>query len=160
MTQGRLFWVVVLLLPLAHLFLHVGLGLGGGVPDLMAVGLLLMSRELPMDRAAGVGFGLGILEDAFSILAFGSNTLAMTLIGIMGSRSRDFFLGDSVPFLLFYLTFGVWLRIGLQWGFAGAGARGSWLTTLGIQAPITAVYAALVGTLLLLLTGAWRAPVD
>jgi len=160
MKQGRLFWVVVGLLPLAHLFLHVGLGLGGWVPELMAVGLLLMSREMPMDRAAGLGFGLGILEDAFSILAFGSNTLAMTLLGVLSSRSRDFFLGDSVFFLLIYLALGVWLRIGFQWVFAGAGARGSLLETLGIEAPITALYAAVVGTLLLLVTGAWRAPED
>ena len=37
-----------------------------------------------MGSAAGLGFVFGLLEDAFSILAFGANTIAMTLVGAIG----------------------------------------------------------------------------
>jgi len=154
--RSLLFWVVVLLLPLAHFFLHVGFGLGGWAPDLLTVGLLLLAREVRTGTAAGIGFGFGLLEDAFSILAFGANTLALTLVGIAGARSRDLFVGESLLFLVSYLALGTWLRFTLHWLFAGEGVRGPAMEVLVLQAPVAALYAAGVGVLILLMTGAWR----
>ncbi len=80
-------WGVVGLLILLHFGLHVSLGLGESAPDLLAVALLIGAREVDMGRAAGLGFILGFLEDAFSVLAFGASTFALTLVGIGGARS-------------------------------------------------------------------------
>ena len=97
-------WGVVGLLILLHFGLHVSLGFGEGAPDLLAVGLLIGAREVGMGRAAGFGFVLGLLEDAFSVLAFGANTFALTLVGTGGAGTRDFFVGDSLFFVMSYLV--------------------------------------------------------
>jgi rod shape-determining protein MreD len=157
-NRSLLFWAVVLTLPILHFFLHVGFGFGGRAPDLLTVALLLVAREVRTGTAAGVGFAFGLLEDAFSILAFGANTLAMTLVGIAGAWSRDLLVGESVVFLVSYLTVGAWLRFSLHWIFAGPEVRGPALHLLGVQAPVAALYAAGVGVLILLMTGAWREP--
>ena len=53
--------------------------------------LLLAVRETGMGWAGALGFFFGLLEDAFSVLAFGASSLAMTAVGILGSRTRDLF---------------------------------------------------------------------
>ena len=75
-------WVLVVALVLLHFFLHVGLGFGVGAPDLLTVGLLLAAREVGLGRAAAMGLFFGLLEDALSVLAFGANGVALTLVGI------------------------------------------------------------------------------
>lgn len=154
MRRAFLFWSVAALLPILHFFLHVGLG-WWWAPDLLAIGLLLVARELRMGTAAGVGFAFGLLEDAFSILSFGANTVALTLVGILGSRSRDFFVGESLVFMVSYLALGTWLRVALHWFAAGEGRVGSVIPILFIRAPLEGLYATVVGLTLLLLTGAW-----
>lgn len=156
MRRTLLFRTVAVLLPVLHFLLHVGLGMGGWAPDLLTVGVLLLARELRTGWAAGIGFAFGLMEDAFSILAFGANTMALTLVGILGARSRDLFVGESVLFLGSYFALGTWLRYALHWLFAGEEVRGPAASVLLIDAPIAAVYAALVGVALLLLAGAWR----
>jgi len=147
---------ILVALPILHFTLHVGLGLERGAPDLLAVGLLLLARELRMGTAAGVGFVLGLLEDAFSLLAFGANALACTVLGIVGSRSRDLFVGESVLFLVSYLFLGTWLRGALHWLLAGDEVRSDAALSLLVNAPVDAAYATAVGVALLFVTGAWR----
>ncbi|TVR64374.1 MAG: rod shape-determining protein MreD [Gemmatimonadales bacterium] len=147
---------ILVALPLLHFTLHVGLGLERGAPDLLAVGLLLLARELRTGTAAGVGFMLGLLEDAFSLLAFGANALACTLLGIVGSRSRELFLGESVFFLVSYLFLGTWLRGALHWLLSGDEVRSGAAVSLLINGPVDAAYATAVGVALLFVTGAWR----
>ncbi len=155
MRRPRLFWTVALLLPILHFLLRVGLGLGAWAPDLLSVGLLLVAREVRPGPAAGLGFGLGLLEDAFSVLSFGANAMALTILGILGARSRDLFLGDSLVFLISYLALGSWSRVALHWLFSGEGARTDPWNALVVQGPVAAVYAAAAGTFVLLATGAW-----
>jgi rod shape-determining protein MreD len=147
---------ILILLPVLHFLLHVGFGMGRGAPDLLAVGLLLLAREVRSGAAAGIGFGLGLLEDAFSLLAFGANSLACTLLAIVGSRSRELFLGESLLFLVSYLFLGTWLRAVLHWGIAGEQVRRDAGLALLVEGPVDAAYAAGVGVALLLVTGAWR----
>ncbi len=156
MRHPFLFWFVVPLLPVLHFLLHVGLGMGAWSPDLLTVGVLLMARELRAGKAAGMGFTLGLLEDAFSILSFGANALTLTLVGIVGARSRDLFLGESMSFLVWYLALGTWLRFALHWLLEAETARGDAFTVLLIEAPVAGLYAAGVGTAILLSTGAWQ----
>ncbi len=153
MSRGFLVWAIALLLPTVHFFLQVGLGIGIWAPDLLTVALLLLARELRAGKAAAIGFCFGLLEDAFSILAFGANTLTLTLLGILGARSRDLFVAESAGFFLGYLAIGSWLRYALHWVFAGETLRGSAGEVLLVQGPIAAVYAAGVGVVFLILAG-------
>ena len=155
MRRPRLFWTVALLLPILHFLLRVGFGLGAWAPDLLTVGLLLVAREVRAGRAAGLGFLFGVLEDAFSVLSFGANAMALTILGILGARSRDLFMGDSLVFLVSYLALGCWTRVALHWIFSGVGARSDPWNALVIQGSVAAVYAAAAGTFVLLATGAW-----
>jgi rod shape-determining protein MreD len=156
-----LYRAILVALPILHFLLHVGFGMGRGAPDLLAVGLLLLAREVRTGMAAGLGFLLGLLEDAFSLLAFGANTLACTLLGIIGSRSRDLFVGESLVFLVSYLFLGTWLRAVLHWVLAGEEVRREAGRALLVHGPVDAAYAATVGVVLLVATGAWsRDPAD
>ncbi len=151
---------VLALLVLAHLFLHVGMGFGGGAPDLFLVAALVAGRLSRVGAAAGLGFGLGILEDAFSVLSFGSNAFALAVTGIAASRSRDLFVGDSLVFLFFYFLVGKWVRDLLAWLVSDATVRDGFVEHLLIDAPTAGVYAAAAGiavvSLLRTQAGSWE----
>jgi rod shape-determining protein MreD len=151
---GPLFWLVVILLPGIHFLLRVGFGAGPLAPDFLTLALLLAARELSTTRAAGVGFGLGLLEDAFSILAFGANAFTLTVLAVAGSRTKDLFVGESVSFFLGYLFIGSWLRYAIHWVVAGQEVRRGAGRVLLVEAPLGSLYVAVVGVLLLLATGA------
>ena len=146
-------WGVVGLLILLHFGLHLSLGLGESAPDLLVVALLIAAREVDIGWSAGLGFLLGLLDDAFSILAFGANTFALTLVGMGGSRTRDLFVGDSRFFLTSYLMLGKWARDFLHWIAGGGGLGESFVDTMLIQSPISAVYAGIVGLVVIAING-------
>jgi hypothetical protein len=154
MRRGPLFWLLVVLLPVGHFLAQVGFGMGALAPDLLTLAVLLVSREMRTSRAAGLGFLFGLMEDAFSILAFGANALTMTLLAVAGSRTRDLFVGESVSFFVGYLFIGTWMRFALHWIVAGNEVRGAAGHVLLVEAPLGAAYVAVVGVLLLLGTGA------
>lgn len=141
------------LLVVGHLLLHVGLGLGAAVPDLMTLGLLVMARELAVGRAALLGLGLGLLEDALSVPTFGTAALAMTVVGIVGARTRDLFVGDSRLFALTYLMLGKWLRDLLQWLLVGEEFREPFVRAMLVEGGVAAAYMALVGLAVLAVLG-------
>lgn len=148
-------WGVVVALVVLHLFLHLGLGFGPAAPDLLTVALLLGARELGTGGGAGLGFGLGLLEDAFSVLAFGANTLALTVVGAVSARTRDLFVGDSVSFLVSYLFVGKWMRDLLHWLAIGEGLREPFIQVILVEGTLGAAYAMGTGLIALTLTGAW-----
>jgi cell shape-determining protein MreD len=151
-------WRVVLVtsfLVTLHFFLRLGLGIGSIAPDLLTLAMLVAARELRTGSAAAVGVFLGVLEDSFSILAFGGSTVAMAVIGVVGSRTRDLFVGDSLVFLVSYLVLGKWSRDLIQWLVVGEGVREPFVDTMLIQAPVSAIYLAVVGVLAVAATGSW-----
>ena len=151
-TPSRI-WRVFGFLILLHFGLHLSLGLGEGAPDLLVVALLIGAREVDIGRGAGIGFFLGLLDDAFSVLAFGANTFALTLVGLGGARTRDLFVGDSLLFLTSYLVLGKWIRDLLHWVAVGEGLRESFVDTMLIQSPISAAYAGLIGVVVIAISG-------
>ena len=153
MKSPRRIWGVAAFLILLHFGLHVSLGLGESAPDLLVVALLISARELHIGWGAGLGFFLGLLDDAFSVLAFGANTFALTLVGIGGARTRDLFVGDSLLFLTSYLVLGKWTRDLLHWVALGEGLRESFVDTMLIQSPISAAYAGLIGLVVIAIGG-------
>lgn len=148
-------WLVVGLLGVLHFVLHLGLGLDEAAPDLLTVGLLLAVREVEPGTGAGIGFAFGLLEDAYSALAFGANALALTVVGAVGARSRDLFVGDSLMFLVVYLFVGKWSRDLLYWVLAGEGLREPFVRAMLMEGTVAAAYATAVGLVALGLTGVW-----
>lgn len=145
MKGGWKFWTLMGLLVVLHFVLHLSLGLTTSAPDLLTVAVLLGSRQLTGGRAAAYGFALGLLEDAVSLSAFGAAAVTQTVIGYLGARSRDLFVGDSLLFLALYLFLGKWLRDALYYGVATAVRRGSAVDALLVSAPLAALYAAAAG---------------
>lgn len=145
-------WVVAALLVAVHFFLHVGLEYGRVAPDLLTLALLLMARELGLGRAAALGFGFGLLEDALSVLAFGANAVAMTLVGIGAAVTRDFFVGDSRLFIVSYLLIGKWARDLIHWVAVDQGMRQPFVEQVVIDGGIAGVYVAVVGLVVTALT--------
>lgn len=153
--KSLVLWVIVGLV-LLHLFLHVGIGFGAVAPDLFVVALLVASRRFEMGTTAGIGFFLGLLEDAFSALSFGANSFSMTVTGILASRSRDLFVGDSVLFMFLYFALGKWTRELLAWVVSDSVVRSDFSEHLLFEAPLASMYVAVIGVGAALLVGRSR----
>ena len=139
------FVLFILLLIVLHLFLKVGLGIGFWAPDLLTIALLLSARRAPAGMAAGIGLAIGLIRDSVNLTTFGSDMVVMTLLGYLGSRTRDYFVGDSMFFLAIYLFLGKWLHDALYFVISRSiGVRDAFSTLL-VEAPITAAYTAFCG---------------
>lgn len=145
MKQDAGFWLFIAVLAVLHFLLQVTFSLGGRAPDLLMIAVLLGARPLPGGGAAALGFGLGLLEDAVSLQAFGAAAAAFTVVAYLGSRSRDLFIGESLFFLALYFFVGKWAQVALYYLIAPAVRRGEVLEALLIQAPLDALYAAVAG---------------
>lgn len=128
-----------------HLLLHVALGLGKAAPDLAVVALLLASRALGSAGGAATGFVLGLLEDAFSVVSFGANVFAMSVVGALAARTRELFVGDSIPFLAVFLVLGKWGRDVLVWLVSDSGSRAPFNDFVLMESPLLALYAGAAG---------------
>ena len=150
-SRGSSVWVVALLLPILHFVIHVGFGPGVRGPDFLAIGILATAFRCPVGVAAGVGFSLGLVEDALSVLSFGANAMALTVVGILGSWSKELFVGGSVSFLVLYLVVGIWLRGALHWLITDHTLGAEAVRFLLLETPLAALYGAGVGTVLITL---------
>ncbi len=144
---------VVVLLVVLHFGLHISLGLGRSAPDLLVVALLIAVREVEVGTGAGLGLFFGLLDDAFSVLAFGANTFALAAVGVLGAKTRDAFVGDSLAFMVSYLLFGKWCRDLLHWVAVGGSMREPFVDTMLINSPLAAAYAALIGVAVVVVSG-------
>ncbi len=147
MKPSAAFLLLVLLA--VHLLLRAGLGFGNGSPDLALVAVLAGSRLMTVRSAAAMGFLVGLTEDAMAMTSFGASALATTLAGAGGARSRDVFVGESIPFLTAYFLVGKWGRDLLAWAASGA-ARPEFVPHMLVSSVPAALYAAAVGVALLL----------
>ena len=147
---GVSYWVFILLLVIAHLVLHVAIGLGTVAPDLLTVAVLLSARRLNATVAAGLGLLMGLLVDALSLTTFGASALIDSVIGLVGARSRDLFEGESLIFVAGYIFVGKWLHDCAYLALTH-GVNGEPWSTLLTAAPLAALYAAVAGLLALTL---------
>ncbi len=138
-------WALVPVLFVAHFLLHVALSLGAEAPDLLTVGLLIAAREGGLGRAAALGLAFGLVEDALSAVAFGANSVAMTIVGVGGAFTRDLFVGDSRLFFITYFWVGKWLRDLLHWVAEGEEFRQPFVDGVVVQGALGGAYAAAVG---------------
>lgn len=145
---GMQFWVFVLILLILHFVLHLAFGLGGAAPDLATVAALLSARRVNRPIAALVGGVIGLLRDALALVAFGADAAALAIVGYIGARTRDLFVGDSALFVFLYLFLGKWLHDALyhllrSWGSAVPLEAGS--AQLLFESPVAGIYAAIAG---------------
>jgi len=156
MTRRTVLGFLVPALVVLHFLFHVGFSIQGWAPDLLVLALLLAAREVGMGAGGALGFTFGLLEDAFSWLAFGASALSMTLIGVLGSRTRELFVGDSPLFFFAYLTLGKFLKDLIYWLVAASSVKGPFLETVVLHGGLGALYVALVGLGLVSLFGGFR----
>jgi rod shape-determining protein MreD len=145
-------WGTVAALVVLHFLVHLGVGVGRKAPDFLTLALLVGARNLRMGGGAALGFALGLLEDSFSILAFGANTIAMTLVGALGARTRDLFVGDSGLFAVLYLFAGKWVHDLVLWLVVGEGLRDAFASSMLLQSVLAALYLSVVGLLVMSFT--------
>jgi rod shape-determining protein MreD len=138
-----------------HFVFRVGFGWQTWSPDLSTLGLLVLAREVRSGASAAAGFGLGLLEDSLSSLAFGASTMAMTVVAAVGGRTRDLFEGDSLTFVVAYLFLGKWGRDLIQWVMTAPELREPLQRTLLVDSVVASAYVALVGLALVRLVGNW-----
>ena len=151
MKGGWPFWLFIAILVAAHFALHLSLGLDAAAPDLLTVAVLLGARQLSGGAAAGLGFLLGLIEDAVSLGAFGAGAATQAVVGFLGARSRDLFLGESLLFLGIYLFLGTWLQDVIYYGLAELIRRGDPVQALLLDAPLYSAYAAVAGVVAVLI---------
>lgn len=147
MKNGWAFWLFIVLLVVLHFVLHLTFGIAEWAPDLLTLAVLLAARQLTGGLAAGVGFMVGLLEDAVSLGAFGAAAIAQTAVGYVGARSRDLFMGESLLFLTIYFFLGAWLQDALYYAVAPAVRRGEPVEALLVYAPLEALYVSVAGVL-------------
>jgi rod shape-determining protein MreD len=144
------FWLFIVVLTLVYYTLTLVFGLGRLAPDLLTVAVLLGSRRLSAAGGAALGFVLGLTRDALSLVAFGASTLSLTLIGFLGARSKDLFVGDSLLFIGVYLFVGKLLQDAVFYLLARSAFREAPVEFLLMEAPLAALYTAGVGVAALL----------
>ncbi len=150
-----LLWIVVVLLFVVHFVLHIGFSYGRGAPDLLTLGLLIAARETSLGRASVLGLSTGLLEDAMSVLAFGANSIAMTIVAVGGAITRDLFVGDSRHFLPAYVFVGKWTRDLVHWIGMGSEVRQPFVEQVVLQGAIGSVYVAGIALVMSWVLGAW-----
>ena len=139
------FVTFVVLLVAVHFLLRVGFGFQFWAPDLLTVALLLAARRMAAGGAAALGLLLGVLRDAVNVLSFGADGVVMTVLGYLGARTRDYFVGDSLLFLAVYLFLGKFIRdIGFALLSSALGDGQPWSNLL-LTAAIAAGIASLAG---------------
>ncbi len=143
MTEGTRWQFVVFaaVLVLLHFFLRVGMGLGLLVPDLLVVVVLLAARRMRPGQAAGLGFALGLLDDAVAFHV-GASALALAVIGYFASRSREVLAGDSPILLVLYVAAGKWAFDLFLYGVLAARGLTGPASELLTVSPLAALYAA------------------
>lgn len=151
MKNGLAFWLFLAALVALHFLLQLTFGVGDWAPDLLTLAVLLAARQLDGGTAAGVGFALGLLEDAVSLGAFGAAAIAQTVVGYVGARSRDLFVGESMFFLTLYFFLGAWFQDALYYGVAPSVRRGEPVAALLVAAPLDALYVTVAGVVAIMI---------
>jgi rod shape-determining protein MreD len=116
-------------------------------PNLLLCALLISARQLRPGAAAGVGFILGLLEDAMAVSYFGLATLLLVLVAYLGSLTRDTFVGEEPLFIGTYLFVGTWVYETAIYLILGA--SGDPLSYIFVRAPLDGLATGVIGYLTL-----------
>jgi rod shape-determining protein MreD len=104
------YWVVLLLLVIAHFALRPRMGDPRYTPDFLLIALLFLAIRARPGLGAIAGFVVGILTDAVAPTAFGAAALATTIIGFGAGWIRSMFVTDNLLINALFVFVAAWLR--------------------------------------------------
>lgn len=116
-------------------------------PNLLLCAVLIAALQISPGASAGVGFLLGLLEDAMSVSHFGLATISLVILAYVGSQARALFLGEEPLFMGTYLFLGTWLYEVATYVLLGAGGD-AWSFVL-LRAPLDGLATGALGYLTL-----------
>jgi rod shape-determining protein MreD len=135
-----------------HFLLRVGLGLGMLAPDLLLVAFLLAARRARPGWAAGLGFGLGLLEGAVSYNV-GISSLVLSVLGYVAARSREWLASEGPVYLFVFLFLG---KLAYDLALLGVAAAVADPNPTWAQLLVTAVQAVYTGGVGVAVVAAYR----
>ncbi len=141
---------LVAVLVIAHFVLRVGYGLGGIVPNLLVLAVLLAAREMRPGSAAGLGLLLGLLEGAAVAATLGASAVVLVVLGYLGARSREWLESETFLALALYLFVGKWLYDALLFLVLEMKFDAPPISNLLLVSPLAALYSALVGAVVMI----------
>lgn len=136
---------LVIVLVALHFVFRVGFGLGERFPDLLVVAVLLAARQMRAGWAAGLGLLLGYLEGSVIPFSLGASAVALTVIGYLGARAREFLSSDGPISIALYLFTGKWLYELFLYVVLMLDSQPGSASGLLLIAPLAALYAAIAG---------------
>jgi rod shape-determining protein MreD len=147
--------VMLLLLVVLHFALRPFLGDFRVAPDLLLLALLIFAIRARPGEAAVAGFGMGLVVDSLTPVAFGAGALAHTCVGYLAAWGKAVFFAENLLVNAGFIFVGTWLR-DLLVLVAGRHADGSvMLWQLLFWSPLKALSTALVGLLVLVVFQRW-----
>ncbi len=148
---------VSLLLVVLHFAVGPWLGDRRAAPDLLLLALLVYAVRAKPGKAAAAGFAVGLLRDALTVVGFGSNALALTVVGYLAAWGKAVFFADNIIVNGAFFWVGTWIA-DLLAATAGGYFRGAdLLWQLGFWSVVKGLGTAAVGMVVLFLFRGWLA---
>jgi len=146
---------VLLALMVLHFALRPFLGDSRVAPDLLLLALLIFAIRARPGEAAVAGFGMGLVVDSLTPVAFGAGALAYTCVGYLAAWGKAVFFAENLLVNAGFIFVGTWLR-DLLVLVAGRHVDGSvMLWQLFFWSPLKALSTAVVGLVLLAVFQRW-----
>ena len=154
-TDPYRFWFVLGGLVVLHFTVRSQLGRDDIAPDFLLLAQLIYTIRARPGVSAGVGFIVGLLEDALTPASFGAGMLSHTLVGYLSSWAKAIFFAENVLVNGGLFFVGTWLRNLILILASGKlkGAQLGW--ALLAWSPLQGLTTALVGVLVLSLFREW-----
>lgn len=147
-TQNRAgLAITVVMLAFLHFIIAPAMESWFARPNLLLCAVLITALRLSPGISAGIGFLLGLLEDAMAVSHFGLATISLVVLAYVGSQARAVFLGEEPLFMGTYLFLGTWLYEAVTYLIVGGG--GDALSFVLLRAPLDGFATGAVGYLTL-----------
>ena len=98
------------LLVLLHFFLRPFLGDSRAAPDMLLLALLVYAIGARPGPAAIAGFAVGLVFDALTPVAFGSNAFAHAAVGYLAAWGKAVFFAENLLVNAGFFFVGTWIR--------------------------------------------------
>jgi rod shape-determining protein MreD len=157
MTGGERFRLgtVLLLLGVLHFALRPLLGDFRAAPDLLLLALIVFAMRVRPGQAAVGGFGVGLVVDSLTPVAFGAGALAHTLVGYLAAWGKAVFFAENLMVNAGFFFVGTWIRDLLVLVAGRHMDVSAMLWQLFFWTPIKAVTTAMAGVLVLVVLRRW-----
>jgi len=153
-AQAR-FWLVMLLLVVAHYGLRPRLGDPRLAPDFLLIALLFFAIRVRPGAGAAAGFIVGLLQDAVAPTAFGASALATTVVGFGAGWIKAMFVADNLLINALFVFAAAWLRDAITLVTSNQLGGGALAWQLAVWSPLAALSTAAAAFLVRLIFRPW-----